>query len=51
MSCVIGTPSFIQMNVSGGEPVEVQVNVKEEPITTSKADIDDGVLIIAGAAV
>ena len=51
MSCVIGTPSFIQMNVSGGEPVEVQVNVREEPMTTSKADIDVCVFIIAGVAV
>ena len=37
------------MNVSGGEPCEVQDNVREEPIVTVTAD-DDGVSI-TGAAV
>ena len=32
MDCVVGTPSFIQVNVSGGEPREVQDNVREVPI-------------------
>ena len=37
------------MNVSGGEPREVQDNVREEPIVTVTVD-DDGVSV-TGAAV
>jgi len=29
---VIGTPSFIQVNVSGGEPSEIQDKIKVTPI-------------------
>jgi len=47
---IIGTPSFIHVNVSGGEPDEVQVNVISEPIATFTGD-DDGVAVITGAAV
>ena len=45
---VTGTPSFIQMKVSGGDPDEVQVKVKEEPIVTSM--VDNGYLVITGEA-
>ena len=45
----VGSLSFLHVNVSGGEPREVQDNVKEEPIATITVD-DDGVSI-TGAAV
>ena len=45
----IGSPSFIHVNVSGGEPDEVQDNVILYPSTT---DIDDDELAVTtGAAV
>lgn len=47
---MIGTPSFIHMNVSGGDPDEVQVNVRVEPVSTFKADDDGCVDIITGGA-
>jgi len=43
-----GVPSFIQVNVSGGEPREVQDNVRGEPTTTVTVDDDGG--SIFGAA-
>ena len=49
MDCSIGPLSFLHVNVSGGEPREVQDNVREEPIVTVTVD-DDGVSI-TGAAV
>ena len=48
MECVIGTLSFIQMKVSGGDPDEVQVNVKGEPIATSV--VDNEYVVISGEA-
>ena len=48
VECVNGTPSFFQMKVSGGDPDEVQVNVKGEPITTSI--VDNEYLVITGEA-
>ena len=48
MECVIGTPSFIQMKVSGGDPDEVQVNVKGEPITIFL--VDNEYVVIIGEA-
>ena len=48
VECVIGKPSFIQMKVSGGDPDEVQVNVKGEPITTFI--VDNEYLVITGEA-
>ena len=42
-------PSFIQVNVSGGEPREVQDNVRELPTTTATVDDVGGSII--GAAV
>ena len=49
MDCSTGPLSFLHVNVSGGEPREVQDNVREEPIVTVTVD-DDGVSI-TGAAV
>ena len=43
-----GVPSFIQVNVSGGEPCEVQDNIREEPIILLTVD---NVVVITGAAV
>ena len=53
MDCVTGTPSFIHVNVSGGEPDEVQVNVILDPRTISTAANDDDgtATVITGAAV
>ena len=50
MDCsTVGSLSFIHVNVSGGEPDEVQDNVILYPSTT---DIDDDELaVITGAAV
>ena len=48
-SSTIGSLSFLHVNVSGGEPREVQDNVREEPIATVTV-VDDGVSI-TGAAV
>ena len=47
---MIGTSSFIHMNVSGGDPDEVQVNVRVEPVSTFKADDDGCIDIITGVA-
>ena len=45
---VIGTPSFIQMKLSGGDPDEVQVNVTGEPITIFL--VDNEYVVIIGEA-
>ena len=50
LDCVTGTPSFIHVNVSGGEPDEVQDNVILYPSTTD-IDDDDELAVITGAAV
>ena len=39
---------FLHVNVSGGEPLEVQDNVRGEPIITVTVD-DDGVSITGAA--
>ena len=49
VDCIIGPLSFLQVNVSGGEPREIQDNVRVEPTKTVMLD-DDGVSI-TGAAV
>jgi len=46
---VSGVPSFIQVNVSGGDPCEVQDNVRGSPTKTVTIDDDGG--SITGAAV
>ena len=53
VDCVTGIPSFIHVNVSGGEPDEVQVNVILDPRTMSTGDNDDDDIaaVITGAAV
>ena len=38
------------MNVSGGDPDEMQDNVKEDPMIAYKVDDDDGVVITGAAA-
>ena len=43
-----GVPSFIQVNVSGGEPSEVQDNVRGEPVILLTID---NVVVMTGAAV
>ena len=48
MNCSTGPLSFLHVNVSGGEPREVQDNVREEPIVTVTED-DDG-MSMTGAA-
>ena len=48
---MIGTPFFIQMNVSGGDPDEIQVNVNGEPIATYKGDNDGCTVVMTGKAV
>ena len=40
--------SLLHVNVSGGEPLEVQDNVRDEPTATVLVD-NDGVSIIGGA--
>ena len=49
MDCSTGTLYFLHVNVSGGEPHEVQDNVRGSPTLTVTVD-DDGVSI-TGAAV
>ena len=44
----VGSLFFLQVNVSGGEPLAVQDNVREEPIVT--VTIDDDGESITGAA-
>ena len=52
VDCVTGILSFIQVNVSGGEPDEIQVNVILDPRTISTGDNDDDDMpVITGAAV
>lgn len=52
MDCVTETPSLIQVNVSGGEPDEMQVSVILDSITISLVDSDDDdMAVITGAAV
>ena len=46
--CSIGPLSFLHVKMSGGEPREVQDNVRAEP--TKSFSVDDGVSI-TGAAV
>ena len=36
--------------MSGGDPEEIQVNVKEDPIITFTVDNDAGIVVITGAA-
>ena len=48
VDCNIATSSFLQVNVSGGEPREVQFNVREEP--TATVMVDDVKVSITGAA-
>ena len=50
MDCNTGPLSFLHVNVSGGEPCEVQFNVREEPTLAVIVD-DDNEVFIAGAAV
>ena len=38
--------SFCQVNVSGGEPCEVQFNVSGDPTSTVTVDDDNAVFII-----
>jgi len=45
----IGPPFSCQVNVSGGEPLEIQDNVMREPMSTVILDGDGG--SISGAAV
>ena len=42
-----GVPFFIQVNVSGGEPCEVQDNVRGEPNSTLTVD---NVVVMTGTA-
>ena len=49
MDCSTGPLSFLHVNVSGGEPRDVQDNVRASPTLTVTVD-DDGVSI-TGAAV
>jgi len=49
VDCTIGPLSFLHMNVSGGEPREVQDNVRGESTTSLRIDDDGG--SINGAAV
>ena len=49
VDCIIGPLSFLHVNVSGGEPREVQDNVRGEPTSIDKEDNDEGSII--GAAV
>ena len=44
-----GSLSFLYMNVSGGEPLEVQDNVREKP--TTLVTLDDNGVSITGIAV
>ena len=46
----VGPLSFLQVNVSGGEPSEVQFNVRGDPTEIIMVDDDDGLLMV-GAAV
>ena len=49
VDCSIGPLFFLHVNVSGGEPCEVQDNVRREPVTTATVDCDGGSM--SGAAV
>ena len=49
MDCSTGPLSFLHVNVSGGEPREVQDNVRGSPTLTVTVDGEGG--SIAGAAV
>ena len=49
VECVIETSSFVHVKVSGGDPDEVQVNVKGEPIATSLLDNDEYAVITGEA--
>ena len=40
VDCTIGPLSFLHVNVSGGEPREVQDNVRGEPAASISADDD-----------
>jgi len=45
VDCVIGIPSFIQVNASGGEPREVQDNVRGELTMTTRVDDNGGSIV------
>jgi len=47
VDCAIGVPSFIQVNVSGGEPSEVQDNISGDPMIPCTTDHS---VVITGAA-
>ena len=47
----VGPLSFCQVNVSGGEPCEVQFNVRGDPTEIIMVDDDDDGLLMVGAAV
>ena len=49
MDCTIGPLSFLYVNVSGGEPCEIQDNVRGESAINVTVDDDRGSII--GAAV
>ena len=49
VDCTIGPLSFLHVNVSGGEPREVQDNVSGEPAASVSVDDDGGSIV--GAAV
>ena len=49
VDCTIGPLSFLHVNVSGGEPCEVQDSVRESPTATITVDDNGGSII--GAAV
>ena len=42
VDCTIGSRSFLHVNVSEGEPHEVQDSVREEPVTTVMVNDDRG---------
>ena len=48
MDSNVEPPSFLQVNVSGGEPREVQLKLREDPAGTVIVD-DDGVSINGAA--
>jgi len=49
VDCIIGPLSFLHVNVSGGEPREVQDIVRGEPTANVTVDDDGGSII--GAAI
>ena len=51
VDCSVGPPSFLQVNESGGEPCEVQFNVRGDPTEIVMGDDDDDGLLMIGAAI